>query len=82
MPEAVFLVDIKKLAGAVREAKRTGVKIVAIVDTNTDPDPVDFPIPANDDAVGSIKIIVEYLAQAWIEGKKEFKEIKEEKNEE
>ena len=70
LPDAVFLVDIKKMAGAVMEAKRCGVKIVAICDSNVDPEPVDYPIPANDDAVGSVKIIVDYLAECWIEGKK------------
>lgn len=68
IPDAVILIDVKKDAGTVREAARTGVKIVAITDTNVDPGPVDFPIPANDDAVGSIKIIVDYLTDAWIEG--------------
>lgn len=72
LPEAIFLVDIKKFAGAVREAVPTGVKIVAICDTNVDPEPVNYPIPANDDAVGSIKIIVDYLADAWIEGKRQI----------
>ncbi len=78
IPEAVYLIDIKKMAGAVREAHKTGVKIVAITDTNVDPNQVDFGIPANDDAVGSIKIITDYLADAWIEGKKEYKEPKAE----
>lgn len=70
IPEAIFLVDVKKDEGAVREALATGVKIVAICDSNINPEPVDYPIPANDDAVGSIKIIVEYLVEAWIEGLK------------
>lgn len=71
LPDAIFLVDIKRDVGAVHESLRTGTKIVAIVDTNTDPEPVDFPIPANDDAVGSIKIIVDYLSDAWLEGRQE-----------
>jgi small subunit ribosomal protein S2 len=70
IPDAIFLVDVKKFAGAVREAVSNGVKIIAICDTNIDPDKVDFPVPANDDAVGSVKIIVDYLAECWIEGKK------------
>lgn len=69
-PDAIFLIDVKKEDGAVREAMRTGTKIVAIVDTNTNPEPVAYQIPANDDAVGSIKIIVDYLADAWIAGLK------------
>lgn len=74
VPDAVFLVDVKKEAGVVREAVRTGVKIVAIVDSNTDPEPIDFPIPANDDAAGSIKIIIDYLTDAWIEGRQAWSE--------
>lgn len=77
IPDAIILVDVKKEAGAVKEAIRTGVKVVGIVDTNVDPNPVDFPIPANDDAVGSIKIIAEYLTEAWMDGLSEGK-IKEE----
>jgi small subunit ribosomal protein S2 len=72
LPDAIFVIDVKKLAGAIREATRTGVKIVAICDTNIDPTVVDYQIPANDDAVGSIKIIMDYLGEAWIEGNKEF----------
>lgn len=71
VPDAVFLVDIKREDLAVREASRIGTTIVAIVDTNTDPEPVKYQIPANDDAVGSIKIIVDYLTDAWIEGRQE-----------
>ncbi|MCL4390097.1 MAG: 30S ribosomal protein S2 [Patescibacteria group bacterium] len=68
LPDAVFFVDVKREDGAVREAMRTGVAIVGVVDTNTDPTPVTYPIPANDDAVGSIKIIIDYLVEAWVEG--------------
>ncbi|MDO8515091.1 MAG: 30S ribosomal protein S2 [bacterium] len=68
-PDAIFVVDIRKFAGAVREATSIGVKLVAITDTNVDPEPVNYPIPANDDAVGSIKIIVDYLADCYLEGK-------------
>lgn len=68
LPDAVFFIDIRKEAGAIKEALRTGVKIVAIVDTNVDPAPIDYQIPANDDAVGSLQIIVDYLTEAWREG--------------
>lgn len=70
LPEALFIVDINKEAGVLREARRKEMPVVAIVDTNTDPTLVDFPIPANDDAVGSIKYIAEYIAQAYQEGRK------------
>lgn len=68
LPDAVFFLDIRKEAGAVKEATRAGVKIVAITDTNVDPNPINLGIPANDDAVGSIKIITEYLGDSWLEG--------------
>ncbi len=71
LPDAIFLVDVKRENLAVREAQRTNTTMVAIVDTNTNPDPVKFQIPANDDAVGSIKIIIDYLVDAWIEGRQE-----------
>ncbi|MCL4398130.1 30S ribosomal protein S2 [Patescibacteria group bacterium] len=71
IPDAIFLVDIKRDDLAVREATRTGATIVAITDTNTNPEPVKYQIPANDDAVGSIKIIMDYLVDAWTEGRQE-----------
>lgn len=75
-PEAIFLVDIKKEEGAVREAVRMEVLTIAIVDTNTNPDAIDYPIPANDDALGSIKFITHYLAEAYKEGTEIFKKTK------
>lgn len=69
IPEALFVVDTLKEKAAVREAKLRGVKVVAIVDSNSDPDMVDYPIPANDDAVRSIKYIVSRIAAAYAEGK-------------
>ncbi|MBI4067779.1 30S ribosomal protein S2 [Candidatus Gottesmanbacteria bacterium] len=70
VPDAVFIVDIKKESNAVSEAQRRGIPIVAMVDTNSDPSRVQYPIPANDDAVGSIKYIVEFLAASYAEGMK------------
>lgn len=69
LTDAIFIVDIKKEVSALREAQKYGLPIVAIVDTNTDPNQVDYAIPSNDDAVGSIKYIVDYLSDAYIEGK-------------
>ncbi len=69
LPAAIFVVDAKKEAAAVKEAKMKGIKVVAIVDTNTDPSEIDYVIPANDDAVGSIKFIVSRIAQAIIDAK-------------
>jgi len=69
LPDALFVVDVKKEICAVREAKKREVPVVAICDTNADPDFVDFPIPGNDDAIKSIKILVEAAANAVLEGK-------------
>lgn len=70
IPALLFVIDIKKEEGAIKEATKLGVTTIAIVDTNSDPTLIDFPIPANDDAVGSIKIIVKYIADAVEEGMK------------
>lgn len=69
IPEAIFVVDIKKEDAAVREARRCGVPVIAIVDTNADPTSIDYVIPANDDAVGSIQYITQVVAQAYKDGK-------------
>ena len=69
-PTALFIVDSRFEDLAVKEARRMRVPTVAIVDTNADPAIIDWPIPTNDDAVGSIKLIVSYIMDAWIEGKK------------
>lgn len=70
-PDALFIIDSHLENLAVREAVAMRVPTVAIVDTNADPSSIDYPIPANDDAVGSIKLIVDYIIDAWIEGRKE-----------
>lgn len=70
-PDAVFIIDTHAEDTAVREASRTGVTTVGITDTNSDPTAINYPIPANDDAVGSIKLITSFLIDAWIEGSKE-----------
>ena len=68
-PGAVYIVDPSMEKIAVSEAKRTGVPVVAIVDTNCDPDEIDYPIPANDDAVRAVKLMTSKIADAVIEGK-------------
>ncbi|MBU2540576.1 MAG: 30S ribosomal protein S2 [Candidatus Omnitrophica bacterium] len=80
LPKALFVVDPKKEDTAVREAKRLGIPIVAIIDTNGDPDFIDFPIPGNDDAIRSIKLIVTCIADAVLEGKQEFLDTKKEED--
>jgi small subunit ribosomal protein S2 len=72
-PDAIFIVDSHLENLAVKEALSVGVPTVAIVDTNADPFLVTYPIPANDDAVGSIKLIVGYVMDAWVEGIKNQK---------
>ncbi|HZY10498.1 MAG TPA: 30S ribosomal protein S2 [Bacteroidota bacterium] len=67
-PGAIYVVDIKKEEIAVKEARRLGIPVFAIVDTNCDPALVDYPIPANDDAIKSIQAITKYLADAVNEG--------------
>ena len=69
LPSAVFIVDPRKERNAVLEAKKLGIPVVAIVDTNCDPDDADYVIPGNDDAIRAIKLISSALADAVIEGK-------------
>ena len=69
LPAAIFIVDPKKERNAVLEAKRLGIPVVAIVDTNCDPDDADYVIPGNDDAIRAIKLISAALADAVIEGR-------------
>jgi len=69
IPAALFIVDLTKERIALAEAKRVSVPVVAMVDTNCNPDDIDYPIPANDDAIRAIKLICSRIADAVIEGK-------------
>ena len=69
LPSAVFIVDPRKEHNAVLEAKKLGIPVVAIVDTNCDPDDADYIIPGNDDAIRAIRLISSVLADAILEGK-------------
>ena len=69
LPAALFIVDPKKEKIAVSEARKLGIPIVAIVDTNCDPDEVDYVIPGNDDAIRAVKLIAGTMANAVLEGK-------------
>ena len=73
LPSAIFVVDVCKEQIAVKEAKRLGIPVFAMVDTNSDPSNIDFPIPANDDASKSISLIVDILCKAIEEGLNERK---------
>lgn len=68
LPGVVYIVDTKKEKIAVAEADRLDIPIVAILDTNCDPDPIDYPIPGNDDAIRSIELVTKVIADAVIEG--------------
>ncbi len=69
VPGAIFIVDPRKERIAVAEAKTLGIPIIAIVDTNCDPDEIDYPIPGNDDAIRAVKLIASKMADAVLEGK-------------
>ena len=72
MPKAAFIVDTKKEETAVKEARRLGIPIIGLIDTNSNPDLVDFPIPGNDDATKSIRTVATIIADTIIEGRKKF----------
>ena len=66
MPDAIFVVDPKKEHNAIAEAKKLGIPVVGIVDTNCDPDDVDYVIPANDDAIRAVKLLTSKMADAFV----------------
>ena len=66
MPDAIFVVDPKKEHNAIAEAKKLGIPVVGIVDTNCDPDDVDYVIPANDDAIRAVKLLTAKMADAFV----------------
>ncbi len=78
LPGALFVVDIKKESISVKEARRLHIPVYAIVDTNCDPDEVDHLIPANDDAVKTIELIIKYMADSVLAGAAKAKELKAE----
>lgn len=71
LPKAIFIADPIKDKIALTEAKRLGIPVIAIVDTNCNPDGIDYPIPANDDAVKTIRLVSSKIADAVMEGKAE-----------
>ncbi|MGQ9814224.1 MAG: 30S ribosomal protein S2 [Candidatus Roseilinea sp.] len=68
LPDALFIVDVNREANAIKEANKLNIPVIAMVDTNCDPDGVDYVIPSNDDAIRAIKLIVEAMANAALEG--------------
>jgi len=75
LPDALFVVDVRREETAVREANALDIAVIAMVDTNCDPDPIDLIIPANDDAIRAIKLVVGKLADAALEGMATRKDI-------
>lgn len=75
LPSVVFIVDTRKEQTALKEARKLGIPVVAIVDTNADPDEVDYPIPGNDDAIRSIKLLTNIIAEAVIAGREIAKPV-------
>jgi small subunit ribosomal protein S2 len=76
LPAAIFVIDPKKEETAVKEAQRLSIPIVALIDTNSDPDEVNFPIPGNDDAIRSITLVTTLVADSIAEGRLEFTHTK------
>jgi small subunit ribosomal protein S2 len=74
LPGAVFIVDAKNENIAVREARRLGIPVVAIVDSNCNPDEIDYIIPGNDDAIRAIRLITSRIADACVEGRERMEE--------
>ena len=74
LPGAIFIIDPKNETIAVREGKRLGIPIVAVVDTNCDPDDIDYVIPGNDDAIRAIRLFTSRIAEACIEGRARYEE--------
>lgn len=80
LPAALFVIDVKREHIAVKEAQKLNIPVFAVVDTNSDPTGVDFPVPANDDAFKSISLIVNYIGSVIEDGLNERKKEKEEAN--
>jgi small subunit ribosomal protein S2 len=82
LPDMLYVVDIKREYIAVHEANILGIPVIAITDTNTDPDKINIPIPANDDAIRSIKLVTSIISQAVLDGKQLFESRKAAEEEE
>ncbi len=72
LPDALFIIDTRKERTAVLEARRLEIPIIALADTNCDPDEMDYPIPANDDAIRAVRLLAAKIADAVIEGRREL----------
>jgi small subunit ribosomal protein S2 len=81
LPECLVVIDPKKEHNAVREANKLGITVLALIDTDCDPDKIDLPIPGNDDSIRSIEIVLQQLADAVLEGKTEAATVRAERKE-
>jgi small subunit ribosomal protein S2 len=72
LPKAIYVVDSKNDETAVKEAIKLGIPVIGLIDTNCNPDMITFPIPGNDDAIKSIKLITSLMADSVLEGRKQF----------
>jgi len=81
LPDAIFVVDSKNEAIAVAEAKRLSIPVIGLVDTNCDPDDIDYIIPGNDDAIRAVKLLASRIADAYEEGKREKEAIEQKEKE-
>ena len=75
LPQLVFIIDPHREEIAVKECRKLGIPIVAVTDTNCDPDVIDYIIPGNDDAIRAIKLFVNAMAEACLEGAAQSKEV-------
>src|SRR3984893_13844937 len=82
LPSALFIVDTRKERTAVLEARRLEIPIIALADTNCDPDEMDYPIPANDDAIRAVRLLCSKIADAAVEGRRELEALQKDKDEE
>jgi small subunit ribosomal protein S2 len=80
LPELLYVIDVQQENIAIKEANLLEIPVVAVIDTNSDPEAIDYPIPANDDAIESIKLITNIIETAIVEGKKRFEEDQTIKN--
>jgi small subunit ribosomal protein S2 len=76
-PGALFVIDTHREKIAVAEANRLGIPVVAVVDTNCDPDMIDYPIPGNDDAIRAIRLITSKMADACLQGRQRYEEMRQ-----
>ncbi len=82
LPSAIFVIDTRKERTAVLEARRLEIPIIALADTNCDPDEMDYPIPANDDAIRAVRLLCAKIADAAVEGRRELEALQKDKDDE